>query len=45
MRAAAEIARADDPSEAGFTLVELLVAIALLGILTVALFGSLRFGV
>jgi general secretion pathway protein J len=44
MTAVAETS-ADDAGEAGFTLVELLVAIALLGILSIALFGSLRFGV
>jgi prepilin-type N-terminal cleavage/methylation domain-containing protein len=45
MTAAAETASVHDAGEAGFTLVELLVAIALLGILNIALFGSLRFGV
>jgi general secretion pathway protein J len=35
--------RADD-HRAGFTLVELLVAMTLIGLLTVALFGGLRFG-
>lgn len=32
------------PSEAGFTLVELLVALTLLGLISVVLFGGLRFG-
>jgi general secretion pathway protein J len=38
------IAQIDRREEAGFTLVELLVAIALLSFVSVALFGSLRFG-
>jgi general secretion pathway protein J len=37
--------RATSNREAGFTLVEVLVALVLLGLLTVALFSSVRFGV
>lgn len=36
--------RRDRAGEAGFTLLELLVALALFGLLSVALFGSIRFG-
>jgi general secretion pathway protein J len=42
MSAAAK--RIDRTGEAGFTLVELLVALALFGLLSTALFGSIRFG-
>lgn len=38
-------ASAAERGQAGFTVVELLVAIALLGLVTAALFGSLRFGI
>lgn len=40
----AQDGEADHCREAGFTLVELLVAFALLSVLSLALFGSLRFG-
>lgn len=45
MTDAAETARADRRAEAGFTLVELLVALTLFALLSVALFGSLRSGI
>ncbi|HEY7298472.1 MAG TPA: prepilin-type N-terminal cleavage/methylation domain-containing protein [Xanthobacteraceae bacterium] len=45
MTAPAGIAGLDEAGEAGFTLVELLVAVALLGLVSLTLFGSLRFGV
>jgi general secretion pathway protein J len=44
MSTSARFCRAARKSEAGFTLVELLVALALFGLLSVALFGSIRFG-
>jgi prepilin-type N-terminal cleavage/methylation domain-containing protein len=36
--------RRNDPSDAGFTLLELLVAMTLLGLLMTVVFGGLRFG-
>jgi general secretion pathway protein J len=44
MSAALKARRSGRTSEAGFTLVELLVALALFGLLSVALFGSIRMG-